>query len=664
MQKNTSFSKKNLVSISLTLAIVFLLILSGPVKALTFSLTAFTDNNVLKGAKTSAVATININSNERVSLNPVALFLNGVEECSFNAYNAQVVSGCSGILIEVLENNSATFGYGYGYAYGSPYGYGYNQGYTNGLFKYNITLDTSSFSAGDYTMQLFVNVSDYSVYSSDTQTLTVVEDITAPIINLVNPNNNYLINNSDVTTSFYVEDDFDDSIACDLYDNNNLKGSFNVLNGTTRFDTYTYTEGKHSWYVNCTDNFDNSAISELRNFSVDISIPTVNLTYPANNTFQNHTGFSMSFLPNDTYENDSKLSCSLYVDNNLWARFNNLFTPGDSVGLGTTFSEGTHTYYVTCWDDVNNTGTSETRRIIMDVTKPRISFVSPTLSSGSYINVSNIETNVSSSDVNVMNISTKLYDSNQAFVFASNWIEMVNNSFYYDFTSLADGLYYINSTSCDIVNNCNSTETRNITIDTVAPEISLSLLEQTQTSLFLKVNITDINPIVETCNVSRGIINGTNEIQNITETGLTCGTSYSYNVTCKDIAGNYNSTLASFSTASCPSEESSGGSASCLTEWQCSSWSECNGGTQTRSCEKARSYCYVREDKPIETQTCEIITETESENSKSSNPLTAAVIGAAGPIALGTLGFIVIVGLGFVILRFFKARRLARVASI
>lgn len=664
MQKNTSFSKKNLFSIALTLSLIVLLILAGPIQALTFSLSSFSNNNLLKGAKTSTIATININSNERVLLNPVSLTLNGIEACSFNAYNAEVVSGCSGITIDLLENNSATFGYGYGYAYGYPFGYGYNQGFNDGRFSYNITLDTSSFSAGDYTMQLFVNVTNSSVYASDSQTLTVVEDTTAPTINLVSPINNYLTNNSEVTTSFYVDDDYSDYLICELYDNNTLRGTFNVSDETTRADTYTYIEGLHNWYVNCTDNLGNSALSETRNLSVDLSTPIVSLISPINNTYQNNTSFSVTFRGNDTFENDSKLTCSLIVDSLNWATFNNLFTPGSIIGMSTNFAEGTHTFSTSCKDDVNHIGYSETRKIIMDITNPQISFVSPTLTSGSYTNISNIEVKASASDVNVMNVTTNIYDSDKAWVFGSTWSEMASNTFYQNFSSLTDGLYYINSTSCDIVGNCNSTETRNIIVDTTAPQISLSLIDQTQTSLLIKVNVTDTNPINETCSINRGIIAGSSEIQNITDSGLTCGTSYAYNIMCKDSAGNYNSTTTTLSTSSCPAEKSSGGSASCITYWKCSEWSECNGGSQARVCEKEKSYCYAREEKPTELQSCSVTTDANTEDGKSSNSITAAVIGAAGKIAFGTLVFIVIVGLGFVIIRFFKARRLARVANI
>jgi hypothetical protein len=47
-----------------------------------------------------------------------------------------------------------------------------------------------------------------------------------------------------------------------------------------------------------------------------------------------------------------------------------------------------------------------------------------------------------------------------------------------------------------------------------------------------------------------------------------------------------------------------GGGALCTTNWNCTEWSACLNGTQTRNCTKAIIYCYTNETKPLEMQNC------------------------------------------------------------
>lgn len=54
-------------------------------------------------------------------------------------------------------------------------------------------------------------------------------------------------------------------------------------------------------------------------------------------------------------------------------------------------------------------------------------------------------------------------------------------------------------------------------------------------------------------------------------------------------------------------ENEIGEDGSCLTNWVCSSWSNCINNTQLRNCAKEKSYCYADlNKKPIESQNCSI----------------------------------------------------------
>ncbi|RLE44111.1 hypothetical protein DRJ22_06195, partial [Candidatus Woesearchaeota archaeon] len=115
-----------------------------------------------------------------------------------------------------------------------------------------------------------------------------------------------------------------------------------------------------------------------------------------------------------------------------------------------------------------------------------------------------------------------------------------------NFTNLQDGTYYINATAHDTLNNTNNTETRNITLDTTPPNIQLisppNGTSTTQTTITFSYNLTDITRT--NCTLTIDGINVTNQTNmttgtyNFTQT-LAVGTHY-WNITCKDQAGNTN----------------------------------------------------------------------------------------------------------------------------
>jgi hypothetical protein len=71
----------------------------------------------------------------------------------------------------------------------------------------------------------------------------------------------------------------------------------------------------------------------------------------------------------------------------------------------------------------------------------------------------------------------------------------------------------------------------------------------------------------------------------------------------------------------------------CLTNWNCTSWSSCTNGIQTRNCTKEKNYCYAdTKKKPAENQSCsvsqlfDIKFELESAEIEYSNELISIII--------------------------------------
>jgi len=135
----------------------------------------------------------------------------------------------------------------------------------------------------------------------------------------------------------------------------------------------------------------------------------------------------------------------------------------------TGLSDGVYYLNATACDLANNCNSTETRTIITDTIKPQIQLVFPTDASGNY-SKNHLFINVTATDTSLKNITAYLYNASSHLLVSSATFKSPN---YNNFTSMPDGIYYLNATACDLANNCNSTETRTIKLDTTPPVITL-----------------------------------------------------------------------------------------------------------------------------------------------------------------------------------------------
>jgi hypothetical protein len=147
---------------------------------------------------------------------------------------------------------------------------------------------------------------------------------------------------------------------------------------------------------------------------------------------------------------------------------------GERVGIqictNVTNTQTTSAYIQ--WED--NTLSSVQIPIAMwDAVAPTINFTAPTDASGAIARRSSIPANVTANDalIGLKNITIYLYNSSGSLKNSSTTNTTPN---YINFTGLADGLYYINATAWDKADNMNATETRNITLDTTSPTITIN----------------------------------------------------------------------------------------------------------------------------------------------------------------------------------------------
>lgn len=279
--------------------------------------------------------------------------------------------------------------------------------------------------------------------------------------------------------------------------------------------------------------FSVSLISPTNNAFVNATIPLINATtdYPTNCTYSitNSTGTLISGeLPTNatTYHNLSSLSISTLADLN-------------------------YTVVVSCVNFTDSTNrVNASTNITKDSVIPNIDFGAGTDASGSLARKSNITINLTFSDTNFMTITMRVFNSSGYMGDASSstfpngsytWVSPSTGSY-------SDGIYFFNGTAVDQAGNFNKTATRNVTLDTTVPEVTVISAPAAYINLTsASFNITSVDATTNTSacliTVDGGVTNLTmtriGNNFNYTKTSLTYG-SYTAKFYCNDSVGNTN----------------------------------------------------------------------------------------------------------------------------
>ena len=264
-----------------------------------------------------------------------------------------------------------------------------------------------------------------------------------------------------------------------------------IFIGTGRFGVYNYTS--NVWTdLSATDTgnwVDSTGVNKLTydpirdliytglssaKFGVYIgtalpSPPTVTLNSPADNANVSlNIAFNCSAI-----DNANVLNLTLIIDSADNYTITNSSASQTYISLQQIYNltEGSHNWTCRASDGDGNNVTTSTRFLTVDLTNPNINFTSPTETSGSVYSRTNIIINVTASDsgTGLKNITIYLYNSTGL----RNSTTSTTSPLFLNFTSLIDGLYFFNATAFDNAKNSNKTETRNITIDTTSPSISI-----------------------------------------------------------------------------------------------------------------------------------------------------------------------------------------------
>jgi hypothetical protein len=276
----------------------------------------------------------------------------------------------------------------------------------------------------------------------------------------------------------YVDDDGDISFVFNASDNSGfinatliINGSFYAINDSeinngqnSSINATSLGEGFYNWTVIVYDLSSQNATDATRTFTVDLNSPTVDLNSPEDNSVVNSSSVEFNFTANDTI--DPSLSCDLVVNGFVEDSFS-AFSYNLTSRTLNNLIDGQKFWNVVCTDDAGHQGTSpiwsvnvsEPPTVILN-TDNETSFLENSINL-SYTPSDN--TNISSCDLYL----NGAYNQTNATALTNG--QQSN----FSVSNLAGGTYYWYVNCTDVINLTGVSETRQFSIDTFGPNITL-----------------------------------------------------------------------------------------------------------------------------------------------------------------------------------------------
>jgi uncharacterized protein (DUF2249 family) len=322
-------------------------------------------------------------------------------------------------------------------------------------------------------------------------------------------------------------------------------GSYNE----SRFALWKYnTSGWNKVVPSILDTVGNKiSVGPLAGFSVfailqdnNTNPPVVTLVSPASNASLNSSSVTFNFNETDAYPS---VNCSLYMDgvsNQTNSSVQNATTTSFPVS---GIADGFHTWLVSCTDDSGNSGNSTTRTFLVDTAAPLVTLNLP--ANNTIFNVTNVNFNFTATDNILLPMNCKLFIDNA--LTASNPSTPNNTLTNFFVIGVADGDHYWRVECTDNASNTGISQSRNFTVDTDAPNVTLVSPANgtvfTISSVNLTFNSTDTVHTSAFCSlyidgiinqVNSSVLNGTNT--NFTASSIADG-NHTWRVECTDAAG-------------------------------------------------------------------------------------------------------------------------------
>ena len=365
-----------------------------------------------------------------------------------------------------------------------------------------------------------------SFVSPETNNTNATTSITNIISDSTNPtNNNSWINftaqfddknTNELHTLFVCKTDSATSLGCaSTFCSSSLNMTGSLI--SCRYNI-SAESGQNNYYAFILDN--SSLLSESLSGTFEVNLPPgkPNLLNPINDNYLSTDYANLSFSAADSdsdsityhvlYSNGTEIAASLTPYN-----FTGL---ADSTYYWMVMAEDSHNY--------NSSSNSSIYNFTIDTTLPGINFTSSTEGNNTYFNRNYIFVNITAEEINFANITFNLW--NKSGIVNTT---IINSSLRnVNWTNLAsDAEYLYNATAEDKAKNRNTTEIREINLDSISPVINLispanltSLSDPTPTIFF---NITDnlANLLNYTMHINGSGADGRNQVDNGSYSNIT-----------------------------------------------------------------------------------------------------------------------------------------------
>ncbi|MBR9701694.1 DUF5011 domain-containing protein [Candidatus Pacearchaeota archaeon] len=345
--------------------------------------------------------------------------------------------------------------------------------------------------------------------SIDRDFITFFVDSEVPIINVLSPTNEtYYTNQNFISVNLTVTkegtilgDDNLTSFEYTIYKSGVQDFWGNLLDKASYLFRYpsagTANDGNYSYKVELIENIIGHPTIYHYNFIekyfiFDTQNPSISITTPSPNS--NHSnGVSITLNASDSLSGIE--STLINISNGTYSDTStNLSYSWDSSQV----SDGAYNITAIATDKAGNSD-STTIIINVDNSKPKIYFNSPDAD----IYNSNQTINITASDAHLKNITLFVDGSIRNFTTTSELI-----------SELGEGNHTVYATACDTFNNCNSTESRIIEVDTIPPYLT---------------NATSLSYLVFSPANSDGFFDSVDIIMNASELIKDWNTTYIYN---------------------------------------------------------------------------------------------------------------------------------------
>ena len=331
-----------------------------------------------------------------------------------------------------------------------------------------------------FSFLIFVKSADFNVAPS----LINVDEDASNLYNFTieNTNSTTNITQVDITlpSGFVFQVNTNGTSSTGVFSNDSTNFFWNdaslILNNTNHSFWFNATAANPGAYNITITTLDTSSVVNSKNISVvvnDTTIPSsINFVDPTPN---NNSNFSKSNIPvNVTFTDNGiidTITIRLFNSTKNQINLSSNSSPSSSqlfVNF-TGLNDGIYYINATVNDTGGNSNSTETRKITLDTLGPYINFTTPTTANGTYSRNS-ISVNITANDATTLitGINITLFYSNGS-IYNSSF--SATSPFFLNFTGLSDGIYILNATANDSVNNKNSTETRSYILDTLAPNV-------------------------------------------------------------------------------------------------------------------------------------------------------------------------------------------------